>query len=82
MRTTITVDDDVLKQIEVIAAREKRSRRDVLNETLRRGIAAREVSQKRPEADPTEPRDLGRCLLPSLDNVGDGLSVAERDDYR
>lgn len=61
-----------------MSAGEGRSRRDVLNKTLRRGIAARKVSQKQPEANPTAPRDLGRCLLPSLDNVGEALSVSQK----
>lgn len=81
MRTTISVDDDVLKQIEAIAGREGRSRRDVLNETLRRGIEARSSAEKPGRPYRTEPRDLGRCRLPSLDDVAETLAVAEGDDF-
>lgn len=81
MRTTITVDDDLLKQIDEIARREKRSRRDVLNELLRYGIDARAAAATAKTPYRTEPKDLGRCLLPSIDAVRDALAVAEGDDY-
>jgi predicted transcriptional regulator len=81
MRTTVTIDDDVLKQIEERAAKEKRSRKDVLNETLRRGIEAASSTRTRSEIRRTRPQDLGRPLLPSLDNVAEALAVAEGDDF-
>lgn len=81
MRTTLTIDDDVLKQIEETAAREKRSRRDVLNEILRRGIQAKSSTQGSGEGEKTTPHDLGRPLVSSIDNVAETLSVAEGDNF-
>jgi predicted transcriptional regulator len=82
MRTTVVIDDDVLKQIESIAEREKRSRRDVLNETLRRGIEARTASTTLRKQNPTAPQDLGRCLLPTLDDVSEALAWAEGEAFK
>lgn len=81
MRTTITIDDDIFKQLEAIAEREGRTRRDVLNTTLRRGIQA---ARRTPAGIPvfkTGTRDLGRCLILSVDNVAEALAVAEGEDF-
>jgi hypothetical protein len=40
MRTTITLDDDVAKRLRQIAKRTSRSFKDLVNETLRRGLSA------------------------------------------
>ena len=82
MRTTVTIDDDIFKQIESIAEREGRTRRDVLNNTLRRGIqAARQSTAAKPGFE-TGSKDLGRCLILSIDNVPEALAVAESEDFR
>lgn len=81
MRTTITIDDDVFRQIESIAEEQKRSRKDVLNDALRRGIRDTQQEKKREERFETKSMDLGQCLLPSLDNVAEVLAIAESDDY-
>ena len=80
MRTTLDVDDDLLVQIDSLAQQERKSRREMLNAVLRRGLR----EQREPAA--TEPircdsRDLGRCLLPSLDDIGDALAVAEGEAF-
>ncbi|MFP4427418.1 MAG: hypothetical protein ACLFPP_13270 [Spirochaetaceae bacterium] len=81
MRTTLNVDDDVLKRIDDLARREGCSRVSVVNETLRRGLDSRETQEPR-ERVTISSRDLGRCLIPSLDDISEVLSVAEGDDYR
>jgi len=81
MRTTITIDDDIIKQIEFIAKRDGRPRRDVLNDTLRHGLKATEKSDARKTPFRTASKNLGRCLIPSLDNVAEVLAVAEGDDF-
>ena len=82
MRTTITIDDDVFRQIESIAEEQKRSRKDVLNDALRRGIRDTQQEKKREERFETKSMDLGQCLLPSLDNVAEVLTIAESDDFK
>lgn len=82
MRTTVVIDDDVLTEIETTAKKENRSRRDVLNEVLRVGVQARTNLRGPVSAYTTPSRDVGRCLLPSLDDVSDVLAVAEGDGLR
>jgi hypothetical protein len=77
MRTTLTLDEDVAAKLKSEARRSGRAFREVVNETLRRGLVSR------PPAPPREPfrvraRDLGE-LRPglSLDSVADLLEQVE-----
>jgi len=80
MRTTIEVDDDLLIRLDSMAQRAKKSRREVFNDLLRRGMEAFDQTRA---ATPIRPasRDLGRCLLSSFDDVADALAVAEGEDF-
>jgi hypothetical protein len=40
MRTTLTIDDDLLESLKREAARRKRPFKEIVNETLRRGLEA------------------------------------------
>jgi hypothetical protein len=68
MRTTLTLDEDDAAKLKAEARRAGRPFRDVVNETLRRGLAGRPVGWK--ESLTLQVRDLGD-LKPglSLDNV-------------
>lgn len=82
MRTTLTLDEDVAAKLKSLARRSGRPFRDVVNDTIRRGLA-----QPAPTAAPApfvvEARDLGR-LRPglSLDNIGDLLEQLEGPLHR
>ena len=82
MRTTLTLDDDVAAKLKSLARRSGRPFRDVVNDTIRRGLA-----QPAPASVPApfvvEARDLGR-LRPglSLDNIGDLLEQVEGPLHR
>lgn len=81
MRTTLTLDDDVATELERIRRDRDLSLKEVVNETLRKGLErARERPRKR-EPFRTAAVDLGRCLVGNLDNVADVLAVAEGDSY-
>ena len=82
MRTTLTLDDDVAAKLKAESRRAGRPFRDVVNETLRRGL----MSQ--PRAAPRKPfevrcRDLGN-LRPglSLDNVAELIEQVEGSLHR
>lgn len=77
MRTTITLDDDVAAKLKAESRRTGRPLREVVNETLRRGLAARRVTARR-QPFKIAARDLGD-LKPgvSLDNIGDLLEQVE-----
>jgi plasmid stability protein len=82
MRTTLTLDEDVAAKLRAETRRSGRSFRDVVNDTLRRGLATRRAA---PTQKPftVAARDLGK-LLPglSLDNVADLLEQVEGPLHR
>jgi hypothetical protein len=46
MRTTLTLDDDLAAKLRDLAHRRKRPFKDVVNEVLRRGLAAQETRRQ------------------------------------
>ena len=82
MRTTLTLDDDIAAKLKAEARRFGRSFRDIVNDTLRRGLASRRAA---PTLKPFKvvARDLGN-LLPglTLDRVADLLEQVEGPLYR
>lgn len=82
MRTTVVIDDDILKQIERITRREGRTRRDVLNDILRKGIQAADQQSETKKTFETRSLNLGRCLLPSIDRIADVIAVAEGEAFK
>jgi plasmid stability protein len=81
MRTTLSLDEDVAGKLKIEARRAGRPFRDVVNETLRRGLASRPVSRKEPLT--LQIRDLGD-LRPglSLDNVAELIEPVEGPLHR
>ena len=82
MRTTLTLDEDVAAKLKAESRRSGRAFRDVVNETLRRGLASqRAVATK--HAFKVAARDLGR-LQPglSLDNVAELIERVEGPFHR
>ena len=82
MRTTLTLDDDVAAKLKAESRRAGRSFREIVNETLRRGLASRRVATQRPIFK-IAARDLGD-LKPglSLDNIAELIERAEGPLYR
>ena len=77
MRTTLTFDSDVAALLEQVRDARDATRKDVVNEGLRRGLKQMtERAQERTGAH-TEAVSLGRCLSADLDNVAKALAVAE-----
>ena len=82
MRTTLTLDDDVAAKLKAESRRAGRPFREILNETLRRGLASRRATTRQ-QAFTITARDLGD-LRPglSLDNVGELLEQMEGPLHR
>jgi len=82
MRTTLTLDDDVAAKLKAESRRSGRPFRDVVNETLRLGLASRRVTPSR-KAFKVTSRDLGN-LRPglSLDNVAELIEQVEGSLHR
>ncbi len=77
MRTTLTLDDDVAEKLRQETRRTGKPFREVVNETIRRGLESRRKGQARTRFRVIA-RDLGN-LRPglSLDNVAELLDRAE-----
>jgi len=82
VRTTLTLDDDVAAKLQSEARRSGRPFREVVNDALRRGLAARRTSASRVPFKVVA-RDLGK-LRPglSLDNVAELLEQVEGPRHR
>jgi hypothetical protein len=81
VRTTVTLDDDVAKLLERVAAERGVRPKEVLNEVLRTGLRA--ARTRRPgSAYRMTPVDLGRCLIGDVADVAAALAAAEGDRFR
>ena len=77
MRTTLTLDDDIAAKLKAESRRSDRPFREIVNETLRRGLASRGSNGSRQPFRVTA-RDLGNVRPGlSLDNVGDLIEQVE-----
>jgi hypothetical protein len=82
MRTTLTLDDDVAAKLKAESRRAGRPFREVVNETLRRGLVQHRARGAR-QAFKVTVRDLGN-LQPgiSLDNVAELIEQVEGPLHR
>jgi len=82
MRTTLTLDDDVAAKLKTESQRAGRSFREIVNETLRRGLESRRATAQRRRFKVTA-RDLGN-LRPGLclDNVAELIEQVEGPLHR
>jgi hypothetical protein len=82
MRTTLTLDDDVAAKLQAESRRAGRPFRDIVNETLRRGLASQRRGAQR-QAFKVTARDLGD-LRPglSLDNISELIEQVEGPLHR
>jgi hypothetical protein len=82
MRTTLTLDDDVAAKLKTESHRAGRPFREIVNETLRRGLESRRVTAPR-RAFKVTARDLGN-LKPglSLDNIAELIEHVEGSLHR
>ena len=82
MRTTLTLDDDVAATLERVREKGGLSLKEAVNEALRRGLQAIEAPATPGPRYQTRASSLGRCLVGTLDDVGEALAVAEGEDFR
>ena len=81
MRTTLTLDDDVAAKLKQVARRSGRAFREVVNDTLRRGLVAQTTIRRTPFR--VEARDFG-ATRPGmrLDDIGGLLEQIEGPAHR
>jgi hypothetical protein len=82
MRTTLTLDDDVVDLLKRVRKARKVRHKDIVNDALRRGLTQMATRPKRRRPYRTPSTDLGPSLIGSLDNIGQVLEIAEIDPER
>jgi hypothetical protein len=81
MRTTLTIDDDVLDRARSLAGRLHSPFRRIVNEALRAGLEAmKEPARARPYR--TRSRRLGLKDGRSLDNIQELIAQVEGEEHR
>ena len=81
MRTTLTIDDDVLERARAVAARLRIPFKAVVNEALRAGLDQVEQPAKQRRYK-TEPHKMGLRHGHNLDNIHELLAQIEGEDCR
>jgi hypothetical protein len=82
MRTTLTIDDDIAVQLERMRRSGKGSLKQIVNDLLRAGLKNIHAQPPRRKTDRTRSVRLGRCLIGSIDDITEALSLAEGEDFR
>lgn len=73
MRTTLTIEDSVAADLKELAHQSRRSFKEVVNEVLRLGLAARQAPRRKPYR--LRPSSMG-AVAPGVD-LNKALRVAE-----
>ncbi|WP_041287370.1 hypothetical protein [Desulfomonile tiedjei] len=81
MRTTLSIDDDVIERAKAIAAKLRRPFRAVVNDALRAGLDQMEKPARK-RAYRTEPHAMGLRSGRNLDNIQELLAQIEGEDFR
>jgi hypothetical protein len=83
MRTTLTLDDDVAAALERLRKARDLGFKELINDVLRRGLKDMTApKKKRGEPFRTRSVALGCARLPSIDNIGEALAIAEGELFK
>jgi hypothetical protein len=80
VRTTLTLDEDVAAKLKAAARRSGRAFKDVVNDTLRRGLVTAPPAPREPFR--VKARDLGARPGLSFDNIGEWLEQIEGPGHK
>jgi hypothetical protein len=81
MRTTLSIDDDVMDRAKEVAAKLRMPFRRIVNEALRAGLEQVEEPGKQRRYK-TEPHAMGLRFGRNLDNIQELLAQVEGEDSR
>jgi hypothetical protein len=82
MRTTITLEDDVARDLAEIQRTSGGGFKQTINDVLRAGLATlRRRRAHKPESFRTEPVSLGQPRLQNLDDISEVLAFAEGERH-
>ncbi|MGE5271740.1 MAG: hypothetical protein ACM3JG_18930 [Thiohalocapsa sp.] len=77
MRTTLTIEPDVAVGLKRLQRESDKSWKDVVNDTLRRGLQDSGGAKKKRKRFETKTFDCGRLLVDNVDNVWELLEQIE-----
>lgn len=81
MRTTLTLDDDVAAELERRRVARGLSFKQIVNQALRAGLPALDVSPATTAPARTRSMDLGAPRLANLDDTAEVVAWAEGEDH-
>ncbi len=81
MRTTLSVDDDVMERARAIAAKLSKPFKTIVNDALRAGLDLLEQPAKK-RCYKTKPRKMGLRQGRNLDNIQELLAQIDGEDFR
>ena len=82
MRTTISLDSDVVALLEKAKMNEGKSFKVTVNNALRRGLRDILSPSNSDATFTTGTVDLGLCKLKSIDNIADTIALAEDENFK
>jgi hypothetical protein len=82
MKTTLTIDDDVLAALDQFRRYRNGTLEEVANEALRRGLREMEAQSKPRKPFRTMSVDCCTPLIANIDNVAEVLAIIEGEDYK
>lgn len=82
MRTTLTLEDDVVAALERRRREFDHSLKQEVNELIRAGLIHVEQEQPKTPRFKVEPLDIGECLIDNVDDISAVLAIGEGEDYR
>ncbi|HVA26419.1 MAG TPA: antitoxin [Chloroflexota bacterium] len=80
MRTTVTLDDDVVELIDEVRLAKRLTFREAVNQGLREGLSVR-ATEPVPKRSWTHPVDMGMPLF-DLTSTSEALEYAEGPGYK
>jgi Ribbon-helix-helix protein, copG family len=83
MRTTLTIDDDVVAMLQQLRKKREASFKDLVNDALRRGLEDMDAAARPTPANPFRTRsvDLGRVRIATIDNTAEMLATTEGEGF-
>jgi hypothetical protein len=82
MRTTLSLDDDVAVMLQRLQQTRRISLKQAVNDALRAGLIRLDDRPGPKTRYRMKPVSLGRCKLPSLDNIAEVLAIVEGEDHK
>jgi hypothetical protein len=82
MRTTVTLDDDVVASLKRLNQRRPMKFRELINLALREGLKHLSASPKKRSYFRTRAVDLGPCRANNVDDIAEILAVAEGESFK